>query len=459
MLFASASALLSACGGGGSSAGSAAAVLTPTVLHGSNVVGDDWITFAHDYSRTGYESQPTGITESNVSGLKLRWSRQLAAGLYTSPLVFGGNVIVTSLTGTVYDLAASTGTVLWQRTIGGEIRATPTIDPANGMVFVGNRLSMANGNPAPSDVFAIHLVDGSIAWQATVNGLTHGSPIVANGEVFVPTAGGDPGSCINGGITALSESTGSMVWRWAVDPNTGGGGSVWGSPAYDGSHLVFGTGNTCETPVPTANGAVALDATGTQLGWTYTAINDSYIDDDTGSGVLLTGGNAVFMNKNGTLYAVNEQTGAKAWSTALGAADGNGGFATPTSDGVTIYAAAGYIKDGASAQPIKDCDSTKRIPVTHAISGYYSKLYAIDQYGAVIWSRQMTVRLDGYVALTGGMGFAGLDDQMLALDSATGKVLWSFTSPNASNFEASPVVVPSGLYAADMGGVVYAFSN
>ncbi len=45
---------------------------------------------------------------------------------------------------------------------------------------------------------------------------------------------------------------------------------MWGSIGFDGSRLMFGTGNTCQTPVTTANGAAALDLNGHLL-WSVVA--------------------------------------------------------------------------------------------------------------------------------------------------------------------------------------------
>jgi outer membrane protein assembly factor BamB len=68
----------------------------------------------------------------------------------------------------------------------------------------------------------------------------------------------------------------------------------------------------------------------------------------------------------------------------------------------------------------------------------------------------MTNGLEGYVAINNGLAFAGFDDSAGALDIGTGSVLW--TAPTSDLVVASPVVVPSGVYAADESGNVYAFT-
>ena len=457
--------LMSACGSGGGSGAAAAppATIAQAPLPATSpfatvaATGDDWITFAHDYQRTGFQPQNTGITSANVASLVPRWKTLVNDEIYASPLVYNGNVIVVTLAGTVFDLSSKTGSILWQHYIGGEVRATPSID--NSTVFISNRLADAKGNPAPSWMFALHLVDGSLAWQTQIDGVTHGSPLVENGIVYVGTAGGDPETgCHDGGITALSETTGAQVWNWKVDPDPQGGGSSWGALASDGQHIYLGTGNTCQNPWSSANGLVALTKDG-QLAWALSAVNDATLDmdDDTGSGVTLWYGRATFMSKNGNLYTVNLANGQQLWDTPLGAPDQQGGFATATTNGTTLFEGAGLIPaSSAAAKKEHQAVENWRHHENGWYPGYVSYLRALDVNGRFLWSKQMQNWIISYAAVTNGLVFAGLDNNLTALDPTSGNTLWSYTGPNI--FEAGPVIVPSGVYAADASGYVYAFA-
>jgi outer membrane protein assembly factor BamB len=427
----------------------------PPTPQASGLLQDDWYTFGHDFARTGFQAQNVGLSHANVAQLKLRWKRSLGAGVYASPVAYGGNIIVVTLgesspAATVYDLRASDGEILWQRQLLGGVRATPTIDPAAAEVFVSDRMKL----PGPSNVYALRLLDGTTAWQQKVPGITHASPVVADGAVYVGISGGDPPGCIDGGVIALDEATGAQRWRWEVNPATNGGGSVWGAIAYDGSHIIFGTGNTCSTPIPDANGAVALNLDGT-VAWNFTAQKDAYSDDDTGGGVLLSGGRATFINKNGTLYSLSQGAGRLAWSTPLGAPDQQGGFATPSTDGTTIVIGAGLF--GASPSAVRYRDGLPALGRPNdVISGYTSRLEGIDTNGAIRWTQTMGNRMTGDVAIVNGMAFAGLDQSLQALDLTTGKMLWRYAT--AATLDASPIVVPTGIYAADDAGTIYAFT-
>jgi outer membrane protein assembly factor BamB len=428
---------------------------------GSN---DDWTTFAHDYTRSGYDPDTTQLTRATVPKLRLRWEKNVGEEVFASPVAYAGNVIVVSEGKTahtrvagsvVYDFSAADGHVIWKKRLGDDSQMTPTIDPDEGLVIVANQRK--NHRDLPSHLFALRLLDGSVAWTAPLLGQLRAAPVVANGMVYVGRAGGDPPACRQGGVSAVDESTGNVVWTWNVDPQPDEGGSVWGAIAYDGTLLSFGTGNTCQTPVPTANGAVALDVNGNVV-WDMVAVKGSNYDADTGGGVMLSGGLAHFINKNGTLYAVNQETGNISWSRDLNPGSGpgnwNGGFATPTTDGSTIVEASGLYSGSSPTDSGEFCMLAVAAPA-EVFPGFYSKLRGMNMSGRLLWTRKMQNRIVGYVALSQGVGYVGLNKHFTALDAATGKTLWTHATP--AYIDASMVVVPSGLYGADDAGNVYAF--
>lgn len=433
------------------------------IAPGSVGSNDDWTTFAHDYTRTGYEPGSTHVTRSTVSKLQVRWQQNVDDQIYASPVVYGGNVIVVTrgithknVGAVVYDFRASDGYLLWKFVMGDEAKMTPTIDPDTGLVIVGN--DQKTHRKQPSYVYALRLLDGSLVWRQQADGFLHAPPVATGGTVYAGTSGGDPPLCLQGGVTALNESTGDVDWIWSVDPEPHEGGSVWGAIAYDGEHLIFGTGNTCQKPVPTANGSVALNLDGSVV-WSTIAVKNSYYDSDTGGGVMLYDGLAHFINKNGRFYALNQETGSIAWHTDLNPSAGPpqwlGGFATPTTDGTTMVEDSGLYKNSKSYSADDFCVLTAVKP-TEVFSGYHSELQGMNLRGHVLWTRTMQNRLVGYVALSQGLGFVGLNQDFVALDLTNGKTLWKYAT--SSYIDASMVVVPSGLYGADDGGYVYAFS-
>lgn len=448
--------LLYGCGG-------STVVPSSTGAAGANptIVGDDWITYAHDYKRDGMESQNVGLTTSNLSDLSLRWSINLQSPVYASPLVYQGTVYVATDGGVIYALNENTGAIIWQRSLGESIRMTPTIDPQSGLLFVGTH-DVQGPVPEPSAFYALDLLKGDIVWQVAFPGVVHGEPVAAGGRVFIDVSGGDPPYCIQGGVWALNESSGATLWTWHVDQSASEGGGVWAPISYNGTSLIVGTGNTCQSPVSTANSVVALNPADGSLQWTFLAEPNSLDDDDTGGGELLYNGGAYFINKNGTFYGINGADGSEKFSTQLNTDDGYGGFFQPTTDGSTIIASGGtYLTPSATASAATRQDDTNPLdmwPIRHrsdASTGQYGNLVGMDFAGVIKWQIATQNPLPGgYVAIADGMAFATIDNTLTVLDPETGAKLWSYTS--ADLITGGPAVVPSGIYFADNSGDVYA---
>ena len=470
-----------ACGGGGSShANSAIPVnLAPPPVPLPTPTSSDWITFAHDDQRTGFQASADGLSAANVSQLALRWKSSVlnGEGVYASPVISGTNLIIVTLRGpaVVYDLSTDTGAVRWTYQVAGEVRGTPTIDPAADLLFVADRVIGANLQPLPSFLYAIRLSTGALVWKRQLSGITHAGPLVAGGTVYQGTSGGDPPQCLNGGVTAFDELTGASKWTWDVNARTnpGGGGSVWGAIGFDGAHLIFGTGNTCGTGLlPTANGAAALDLNG-NLVWSFVAQQDSYLDYDTGSSVMVSQGYASFKNKNGILYSMNATTGQLLRSTMIDPNYGYGEFPSPSTDGsVTVigYGLNPIVGPSTPRRPPQAFQElemrahevgervekhTRRNPFD-VMPGFYSALVALNSAGGVLWTHRMNSTLDGYAAIVNDVAFADNDSALTAFDLHTGAQLWTYSLPSLP--AASPAIVPSGVYAADGSGNVYAFA-
>jgi hypothetical protein len=423
---------------------------------------DDWTTFAHDFQRTGQQTQTTGITQATVPHMKQRWTVQLQYDIFPSIVAYQGNVIVASAA-TVYDLSAATGQIVWQTVFQGGMDATPTLDVDDGLVFVGNRKT-------PGTFEALRLVDGSVAWAQTLPGTIRSTPVYAKGVVYEGWAGGDAPACLNGGVDAINARTGAIEWTWLTNPvtNPGGGGGIWGALAYDGSHVLFGTGNTCSASV-NMQGAVAVNLNGS-TDWAYVSDAQLGDDDDTGGGVMVSNGAATFINKNGNLYNVSIGTGQQSWTSNVNPHRGLGGFASPATDGsITVVGAgsipspppaASAIRTVASAPKWNMCKPAlgKRHPNEVVNGGYTSALVAVGPTGTLLWRIPMQSRIDAYAAINNDIAFIGMDTKMDAIDVQTGTVLWSFTDPSGGLFNAGAAVVPSGLYVGDANGNVYAFS-
>jgi outer membrane protein assembly factor BamB len=420
-------AALEACGDGARERAAAALDGSPPVTAAPGPVADDWTTFAHDQLRSGFQPQATGITKAGVSRLALRWLVQTGDGLQASPIVAGGHVYIASQRGTVRALDARSGRLLWRISTGATIAMTPAL--ADGLLFVGD-------HRAPGAFMALDASTGRRLWQTVFAGGVRSEPVVAGGVVYEGETGGDGPACHHAALHALRERTGAELWRWYVDPHEREGGSVWSPLSYDAGRVLFGTGNACESGIDTANAIVALDPSGNRLWSINTA--DSIADSDVGGGTLVLHGQAIASAKNGNLYDVDEVSGNVNWTTALGGVPGYGGFGTPTTDGKTIVASAGFTSDPTKAG----------VPPGGALLG-------LDRAGRILWTVRTSKPIDGAVAIANGIAFTPLDSAFVALDLGTGTKLWSY--PAGQTSYPSPAVVPSGVYFANNGGEVFAF--
>ncbi len=392
------------------------------------VLTDDWTTFMHDNFRTGFQAQNTGIDATSASKLTLKWKANLGEAILASPIVAGGNVFVAGENGTVAALDVRTGAVAWRTKIG-PIRMTPTY--ADGLLFVGTETD-------PGLFYALDAATGATRWQASLPGAERGEPAVNAGTVVVGDASGDPPICNRGGVHAFAELTGVPMWNWLVATGSITGGSSWGPVSFDGSSYVFGTGNVCANgDVRTANGVVRLDANGSPL-WENPIAMYAASDDDVGSGILVTGSDEIAMSKNGSLYDFDKTSGAQKWKTAIGRLDGYGGSSSPGTDGSTIVVGGGYLAD----------------PTKSSAPG--GTLVGLDRGGGVAWTKKLATAYLGGAAIAKGIAFVPVDGALDGLALGSGSVLWSVPLSSASY--ASPALVPSGLYEADLSGDVYAFA-
>ncbi len=109
---------------------------------------DDWPTYRHDSSRSGF-------TKTSVpADLKRSWKTKLG-GKLSSAVLANGKVFVASVnTHTVYALDENSGDILWSYTAGGRVDSPPTI--YQGRVLFGS---------ADGWVYCLRESDGELAWR------------------------------------------------------------------------------------------------------------------------------------------------------------------------------------------------------------------------------------------------------------------------------------------------------
>jgi outer membrane protein assembly factor BamB len=410
---------------------------------------DDWVTYAHDQARSGFQGQPTGIDRTTVATLRTRWTTSLHEPVWSSPIVTGGAVYVATDAGNVVSLDAASGAIRWKIHVGPSVRMTPAL--IDGTLFVGiYGTPHGNGQPPTNAAFvALDPATGAVRWTARpptsgAVGMFRSEPVVLRSVVYEGLAGGDPDDgCVGGGLMAMDERTGVLVhpfWQTAVLPS--GGGGVWSPLSTDGTNLFAGTGNVCDPNEASGFGDAIVSLVPSSLGtnWLVHAFDPSGADEDVGGAMNVATAQAYVVTKSGFFYAIDRASGNVAWSRNLHPwTPGGGAIGSPSGDGTMVLVTGGELTN----------------PFTHDPPG--CTVSAFDLAGTLLYTLQANYVVKGYAAFVPGLGFIGLDHQLVAFDAHTGARLWS-SGDLGSNMYASAAVVPSGVYTVTFAGDVMAFS-
>ena len=364
----------------------------------------DWTQFHRDNMQR-WNPYETVLGVNNVGSLQLKWKNSIAGvylppccsgipssppGFTSSPAAVNGVIYFGGDDGTAYALNASTGAKLWSTPIGAPVQTSPAV--ANGVMYIAS----AGAQLISPYVYALNADTGTVLWSYSGGGLS--SPAVANGMVYIAS----------GELLALNASTGELLWSSAT------ASALESSPAVADGVVYAGS----------ANGNVyALNASTGANVWSYFTGNTVNSSPAVANGVVYIG------SGNGNVYALNASTGAKLWS----------------------YATGEYV------------DSSPAVAngVVYIGSGN-GNVYALSaSTGAKLWSYATGSDVQSSPAVANGVVYVGSNTgNVYALNAGTGAWLWNFDTGVAMN--SSPTVVHGVAYihAGDLSGhgSVYAFS-
>jgi outer membrane protein assembly factor BamB len=192
--------------------------------------------------------------------------KALGYDLNASPTVYDGMVYIGGNNGTFYAINETTGAVVWQRAIG-------YVNPTKGSCGPRGITSTATIAPGPTTgvptvyvssgsgyLYAMNASTGAVTWKSVIhlpdgqdgNYYDWSSPTVVNQKIYVGTGG----YCIHhvrGAMAAFSQATGKRLATYYTVPSGQVGGSVWSTAAVasDGD-VFFGTGNVLAPTPPNA---------------------------------------------------------------------------------------------------------------------------------------------------------------------------------------------------------------
>ncbi len=286
-------------------------------------------------------------------------SGQPKATLWGSPTVVGGRVYIGSGTGRFYALNAATGKIVWQRLLdygiplhcaarGIASTATVATDPVSGKLTV----YIAGAH----FLYALDAATGAVKWKNSVgpwggqaSGMYYNwsSPTVASGRIFMGISSDCEDFHVRAGALAYSQHTGALQHAYYDMPAGSVGGSIWSTPASDGTSVWVTTGDpAASSPQVGDSYSIVRLSAATMVKQDSWRTTDTAVDDfDFGSSPTLfpatVGGNGVA----GALRAVDPDTGDSLWEQPLDCVP----LGSPTINGTT----------GIVAVPTYSCPSGK----------------------------------------------------------------------------------------------------
>jgi alcohol dehydrogenase (cytochrome c) len=444
---------------------------------------DEWLMYSGSYDGWRHTSLAE-ITPANVAQLRIRWIKQFditGTIIEATPLVIDGVIFMVAEAGHVLAMDSKTGNVIWEykRPVPPDL---PLIaGPFNrGLAVHGSTIFFGS---LDGYLLAIDANDGKVIWQTLVASPSDGysitgAPLVVNRSVVVGVAGGDFG--IRGFLAAYDVSTGQQQWKFETIPGPGevghetwendawrtGGGTTWVTGSYDPSTdlLYWGVGN----PAPTFSGdvrpgdnlftdsVIALHASTGKLAWYFQFTPHDEHDWDSAQTPVLADlpidgvvrKVICWPNRNGFYYVLDRVTGEFLAGVPFVQVDWAKGL---TSAGRPILADVAKVSTaGNRTRPGAGGGTTWQNPAFDQKRG---SIFVPAAESSSVFTKlppDRVTRREKVQLLGSGFTLEPAIHQVIALDAATGRPKWKYTSPSGGDY--------SGLLSTD-GGLVFGASG
>jgi len=438
----------------------------------------EWVLPHHDYSNSRATTDST-ITAANVATLDVAWSKDMPGrGLFgnfaSTPLIVGDTVYAQDLTSNVWALSLADGSVKWSKQYD-----EPVIGP-NG---IGIGYGKAFAVIGRAKVVALDADTGKKIWSRSISlnpqdGVSI-QPTPVGGLVLLSTFPGniaeqDFPAGVRGVLQALDQRTGKVVWKfdtvkgktvWGHDDVNAGGGA-WYPPPVDLERGIayWGTGNpapwpgTAQFPGGTSrkgpnlysDSVLAVGIRDGKLRWYQQANPHDLFDHDLQLTMLVEDADGrelvVASGKLGIVFAYDARTGDPVWERPVG---------THLNDDLTELPVATRVSPGPLGgvlTPMAHADGVIYVPVVEnpgtyvpgspnfvsdfALGGGAGVLVAIDAAtGDILWQHRLDTGMNlGGATVVNDLVFTSTNDgTVYALDRATGAEVWTYKAAGPIN--------------------------
>jgi len=448
----------------------------------------DWPMANHDYSNTRAYTGG-GINSKSVSKLGLAWSLPITGvsewgAATTNPLILGSTVYLQDLKSNIYSINLTSGKLNWFKNYNLDI-AGP-----NGLAVGWGKIFAQKGH---YDLIAMDITGREI-WSQKLSGNPNigidVQPSVYDHLIYTSTVpGANNETFYEGGsfgtIYALDAATGQIKWSfdtvdskdiWGnVKVNSGGG--AWYPPAIDlvNKIMYWGIGNPAPWPGTKdfPNGSsrpgpnlytsslVALDHKTGTLKWYNQVSPHDLFDYDFQASPILTGNMVIGAGKMGKVVAMDRTTGKTLWTTNVGVHLNDNLKALPAGTTSVSPSPVGGVEtmiayaNGIVFVPVVDL-TVQYTPTGFVASSFNlaagkGELVALEAAtGKILWINKFNSIDVGAATAVNDLVFTStFDGKIYAYEGKTGKLVWQYQAPGGINgwpaVSGDTIIFPVGM--------------
>jgi outer membrane protein assembly factor BamB len=447
----------------------------------------NWPAYLFGPAHSSDNAATLAITTANAASLSQAWTfvppGKVGNEIYSSPVVYQGNVYIGSENGSFYDLTESTGSVVW-----GHFTAQQHSLSCGAAFGVGQGfVSTATVAPDPKSrkptvyvaapdgyLYAWNASNGTRLWRSVVaipstkvnDYFNWSSPTVANGLIYVGVASNCDTPLVWGGEKVYDQSSGKLLATFHTNPKGHLGGDIWSSALVTSDGSVFvSTGNPVNDGASAIGGSdaiIRLDRRALTKKDIFTVPRaDRTSDGDFGSSPTVWTAPLPPLrtvptqmvgacNKNGRFYALRASNLAAGpvWTDQLGTLEASG---TPC--------LSSAVWDQATSQLFLSGNST-----TINGTSYRGSVQEVNPAtGKPIWQTGLPGAVAGTPTLDGSgvlavatFDFSGAPNAVYLIDASSGQIISTVSTGNTADF-AQPVFADSYLFVATVGQGLLAY--